>query len=156
MRYITDPSDPRPADDGTGLLQAWMVREQARQTEEDRRYAASPEGRIHKLQVKIDAAYMMQTDQGIDATETVAKAEAEIDAIRAELAAAKAARQAARQAEWTPELTASRRAEWNELVKSGALSLPNGKISPAKVYEQEKRQGWTMADLKAAVARHGQ
>lgn len=156
MRYTTDPRDPRPADDGTGRLQAWMVREQARQVEEDRRYAASPEGRIHRLQVQIDAAYMMQTDQGIDATETVAQAQAEIDAIRAELAAEEAAAKAARQAEWSPELAASRRAEWNALVNSGALSLPNGQISPAKVYEQERKQGWTMADLKSAVARHGQ
>lgn len=156
MRYTTDQRDPRPADDGTGALQAWMVREQARQAEEDRRYAASPEGRIHRLEVEIDAAYMMQTDQGIDATETVAQAQAEIDAIQAELAAQGAASKAARQTEWTPEITATRRAEWNTLVKTGKLSLANGQISPAKVHEQERRQGWTMADLKAAVARHGQ
>lgn len=56
--------------------------------------------------------------------------------------------------EWDKDTTIARRAEWNTLVRSGTLSLKNGTISPISVTRQEIAQGWTVADLKAAVARH--
>lgn len=59
------------------------------------------------------------------------------------------------EAEWTKEVTQARRAEWNALVKSGALTGTDGKVSALTLCEQERRQGWIVEDLKAAVKRHG-
>ena len=55
-------------------------------------------------------------------------------------------------AAWTRDVTVARRAGWNAWVKENA-----GKkgVPAAAVVAQEKRQGWTVADLRAAVARHG-
>lgn len=83
---------------------------------------------------------------------------AQVDAWRAELDALKAEAQAeaasAFDAEWTRETTMARRAEWAALVKSGKLNKA-GKPWMPYVREQERKQGWKMEDLKAAVARHG-
>jgi hypothetical protein len=56
-------------------------------------------------------------------------------------------------AEWTPGITAERRKNWNDWVRTELL--PNGGKMTAednnRLYEKEKEQGWTMADLKKAV-----
>lgn len=57
-------------------------------------------------------------------------------------------------AEWDKETTIARRAEWNALVRSGALSLKNGNINPTLVAKQERAQGWTVGELRGAVALH--
>lgn len=79
---------------------------------------------------------------------------AKLDAAREREAAAHAAAQAAADALWTPELTAERKEAWNAMIRSGKCNLPNGEISPVKVAQAERAQGWTMADLKRAVVRH--
>ncbi len=53
---------------------------------------------------------------------------------------------------WTHDVTVARRAEWNAWVKANATKKG---LPAAAVIAQEKRQGWTVADLRAAVARHG-
>lgn len=67
-----------------------------------------------------------------------------------ELYAAEAAEFAA---EWTPEVTAERRAEWNVSVKRDAKG---GTIRSAQVRAIEAKVGFTMADLKKAVALNDQ
>lgn len=57
--------------------------------------------------------------------------------------------------EWTPEVTAARRSEWNAYIKSGVAAKRDGSADMKKVAEQQKRQGWTVGDLRAAVSMHG-
>ncbi len=56
------------------------------------------------------------------------------------------------EAAWTRDVTVARRAEWNAWVRANATKKG---VPAAAVVAQEKRQGWTAADLRAAVARHG-
>lgn len=56
------------------------------------------------------------------------------------------------EAAWTRDATVSRRAEWNAWVRANATKKG---VPAAAAVAQEKRQGWTVADLRAAVARHG-
>jgi Fe-S cluster assembly scaffold protein SufB len=60
---------------------------------------------------------------------------------------------AQRDAEWTRETTITRRAEWNALVKGGAITT-RGKVDWHKVRAAQTRLGWTMDDLKTAVTKH--
>ena len=56
------------------------------------------------------------------------------------------------EAAWTRDATVARRAEWNAWVKANATKKG---LPAAAAVAQEKRQGWTVADLRAAIARHG-
>ena len=55
-------------------------------------------------------------------------------------------------AAWTHDVTAARRAEWNSWVRANATKQG---VPSAAAVAQQQRQGWTVTDLKAAVARHG-
>jgi hypothetical protein len=55
---------------------------------------------------------------------------------------------------WDIETTQTRRAEWNMLVKSGAITGADGKADMSKVKAQEIAQGWTMDELRHAVVMH--
>lgn len=110
-------------------------------------YAKTREGRMERLLNQISAA-----DHGRATWD--AEYEAKIDALRSELATLKAEADAEADAEWTRETTITRRAEWNTLIKSGKLNKA-GKVWMPYLRTQERAQGWTMDDLKAAVARHG-
>lgn len=130
----------------------WTKRDAAMETEiqSETEYRNTRAGRINTLlrnlssydsgRVRWDAQLSAQVDAW----------QAELDALQAEI---KAETEAKTEAEWTREATIARRAEWNALIKSGKLSK-NGKPWPPYMREQEKRQGWTMDDLKAAVTRH--
>lgn len=78
---------------------------------------------------------------------------AEVEALRAELAELVAAEDAAFAAEWTPEVTAARRAEWNARVMAGEFGTRT--IDFRAVAAAEKAQGWTNADLRRAIALNG-
>ena len=56
-------------------------------------------------------------------------------------------------AEWTEEITASRRIEWNNFVKSiiNSKGQIDGKDQP-KLYQKQINQGWKLEALKKAVA----
>jgi len=69
--------------------------------------------------------------------------------LRAELAEIQAEEKAEFAAEWTPAVTAARRAEWNTWLQSQGRT-----VTSAQVRRQERAQGWTMAELKTAVASH--
>ncbi len=56
------------------------------------------------------------------------------------------------EAAWTRDVTVARRAEWNAWVRANATAKG---VSTAAAAAQQKRQGWTMIDLRAAIARHG-
>lgn len=56
------------------------------------------------------------------------------------------------EAAWTRDVTVARRAEWNAWVKANATAKG---VPAAAAMARQKRQGWTVADLRAAVARHG-
>jgi hypothetical protein len=79
---------------------------------------------------------------------------ANVPAMEAELAEVQAQLDAARDAEWTVETTQRRRNEWNARVKAGEFN-ERGKISPLKVRNAERAQGWYTSDLKAAIERLG-
>lgn len=114
----------------------------------DAEYRQSVEGRLEMLGRKIDA---MRADNGARTATETAAVEAQYDALKTEI---EAKDQAAFAAEWTAEVTTSRRAAWNGLVKSGKLSK-TGKLDWAAIRAQEKAQGWTMDALKKAVQMHG-
>jgi len=54
-------------------------------------------------------------------------------------------------AEWTPEVTTARRAEWNAAIKAGRVTGRNGKVDQHKLNALQAELGWTLADLKRAV-----
>lgn len=54
---------------------------------------------------------------------------------------------------WTAEVTASRRAAWNSAASR--FVLPGGKrVDMVALHKAEQAQGWTLEDLKKAVALH--
>lgn len=69
------------------------------------------------------------------------------------LKAAIAADRAAEEAEWTAEVTTTRRATWNGLVKSATAG--GKKLTAMQVAALEKKAGFTLATLKTHIARHG-
>lgn len=107
-------------------------------------FAQSTVGQMQALERRLNAMY---ADRAAYTDEQIAQVQAQLDALKAEQDAAFAT-------EWTPEVTAQRRAGWNALVKSGKLNK-GGKVDMAAVRQAEQAQGWTMADLKRAVVLHG-
>lgn len=87
-------------------------------------------------------------------TDSVAQLRRDQAADRA-LRAAIAADRAAEEAEWTAEVTTTRRATWNALVKTAAAKLNGKKMTAMQVAAIEKQAGFTLATLKTHVARHG-
>lgn len=102
-------------------------------------FGATRTSRKRDLERQIDAAKMLYQDTA---------------AMEAELAGIQAQEDAERDAEWTPETTQARRSEWNARVKAGEFS-DKGKISPLKVRNAERAQGWYTQDLAAAIKRLG-
>lgn len=72
-----------------------------------------------------------------------------------DLKAAIDADRAAEEAEWTVEVTSSRRATWNSLVKTAASKLGGKKMTAMQVVALEKQAGFTLATLKTHIARNG-
>jgi len=68
-----------------------------------------------------------------------------IIALRAELDAIESDEQAEFLAEWTPEVTKARRAEWNAKVKAGQIK--DGR----DIIDAERELGYRMSDIKRAV-----
>lgn len=101
------------------------------------------------------AAYQAGMNEGGDGfnphTEALRQAQRVQDAQdAAALDAEVAIQRAAEDAEWTAEVTAARRAEWNAWVRT------QGKYMQAPALEaQQQAQGWTMGQLKRQIARHG-
>jgi hypothetical protein len=56
-------------------------------------------------------------------------------------------------AEWTLDVTVTRRAEWNAWVMSHKAEIAANRDNAIKI--QEAAQGWKMIDLVHAVQRHG-
>ena len=54
-------------------------------------------------------------------------------------------------AEWTLEITQSRRREWNHFIR--AISTPKG-IPSLLVKNRQEKQGWVTNDLRAAIIHH--
>ncbi len=83
----------------------------------------------------------------------IAVLQAVLDALdEAELNLRLAVLQAAEEAEWSREVTIARRAEWNTWVRSHG---PGSMLSPLAVQAQIDRQGWSIAELRTAIKRHG-
>jgi len=76
-----------------------------------------------------------------------------VAALNAELAQIDAARTAELSIRgWTAEATAARRAEWNTRVEAGQFGTRI--IDRAAIEAQEQAQGWTTAELRAAVTHY--
>lgn len=86
--------------------------------------------------------------------DAVAQLAADQSADRA-LKSAIAADKAAEEAEWTFETTQARRAGWNAAVKMALAKAKTGKLTAMQVAGIEKQAGFTLAILKAHIARHG-
>ena len=125
-------------------LQYWQERdarlaaEQAMAAE----VAGTPTARVAHLQRRLAA---MHADRLAHTDEAILAVQAEYDALRVEIMAADAAEFAAR---WSREITVARRAEWRATLTR--LDKP----TPLAVRQQERRQGWTVDELKRAVALH--
>jgi hypothetical protein len=82
--------------------------------------------------------------------------QAEIDALRAELAEIEAEEEAEFVAAWPIDITKERREAWNNRVKGGEFG-DYKKPTPAfmrKVYDAQQDQGWTLDALKKAIKHH--
>lgn len=80
--------------------------------------------------------------------------QAEIDALRAELAETEAAEVAEFAAEWTPEETQTRRSAWNSFVNA---ELAGGPMTPdkyRKLHAWKEEHGWGLDEVKKAVKLH--
>jgi len=76
--------------------------------------------------------------------------QARIDALRAELATLTTPAPAPATT-WTIETTLARRAEWNGWLQAQGSK----KISVSRIIAREREVGWSLGDLRAAVAAHG-
>ena len=114
-------------------------------------FSLTPKGRIEALQRRIhlecgSVARDCGDREAIDALASVLYAQ--IEEIRAEMNAGFAA-------EWTKDVTATRRAEWNARVNAGEFGKPGGgRVDFKALAAREKAQGWTLDQLKKAIALH--
>jgi len=76
-----------------------------------------------------------------------------IEALKNRIAQMDADREAAFLAEWTPEVTKTRRAAWNVMAVRGDFGTPK-KVNWTAYRDAEKKQGWTVDNLKAAIKAH--
>ena len=106
-------------------------------------FANSPEGRLEAAERKLRA---MHYDRGAYTDEQIKKQQAKVRGIEDEI---KAAQEAKFEAEWTLEVTKTRRETWNGWVRS--LKSP---ISNAELLEQEEKFGFTFRDMKKAIKLH--
>lgn len=81
--------------------------------------------------------------------------QAVIDDLRAQIHAIDAEIEAEFAAEWTIEVTQERRKEWNDMIRSGRMNNKHGRIDELALRDKELEQGWSMSDLRKAVAMHG-
>jgi hypothetical protein len=80
--------------------------------------------------------------------------QAEIDGLRAELAAIEAEETAEFIAAWPLNITMERRAAWNSRVRGGEFNNRGGKVDFSVVRAAEVAQGWYYDNLKKAVKYH--
>jgi hypothetical protein len=100
------------------------------------KHAQSYEGRLETAQRRFN---IVCADRGRYTDADVQAAIAVLDDLKAEESAMFVA-------EWTPEVTATRRAEWNAFIAT--------KPKMPEVGKREWAQGWTLNDLKRAVNLH--
>lgn len=134
---------------------AWWAARATRMDAEiaaERAHVQTPQGRLEQLRRRASSLDAMVLEGMADTSERDA-AWAAVHALSAEIAARAEARFAA---EWTPEITAARRAAWNARVRSGEFNGRDGKADVRKVNDAIVAQGWTLESLKRAVALHGQ
>ncbi len=106
-------------------------------------FANSPEGRLEAAERKLRA---MHYDRGAYTDEQIKKQQAKVRGIEDEI---KAAQEAKFEAEWTLEVTKTRRETWNAWVRS-----LKGPISNAELLGQEEKFGFTFRDMKKAIKQH--
>lgn len=116
---------------------------------EAKKYAVTPHGRIAALRRRIElecgsVAREWGNGEAIDALQK--SLYAEIKTIESEI-------NAAFLAQWTPEVTQARRDAWNNMVKAGKFGKVGSKrVNFAAVAKQQETQGWTLEELKKAIA----
>ena len=109
-------------------------------------HAATPQGRIDALYRRVERECGSVAREWGNTEEIVALQSslyAEIEKIEAEI-------NGKFLAEWTPEITTTRRQTWNDFVKS----FGPGKMTPADmaaIHNKQKDQGWKLDDLRKAV-----
>jgi hypothetical protein len=64
-------------------------------------------------------------------------------------------RAAAFAAEWTVDVLAARRAEWNAAVKAGAFTGANGKVDGKLIAAFRSKFGWDITEITHAKELHG-
>lgn len=109
---------------------------------DDAEYAASYAGRLEAAQRRLN---LVTSDAAAYTDADRAAAFAAIDALKAEADAGFAA-------VWTREETMARRAAWNATVRR--IQQAPRVQQPRLVSEAQRRQGWTVEDLRRAVALH--
>lgn len=114
-----------------------------RERAEEREYYKTLGGRKELLMRKIESM-----DNAI-ARESGTYDKNAVDKLKEELKKIEAEEDARFLSVWTKDVTNARRAEWNARVRSGEFG--KGKIDIRLVDAAEKKQGWTMNDLKKAV-----
>jgi len=77
----------------------------------------------------------------------------EIDSLRAEMVQIEAQEEAEFLADWPLDITKERRATWNNRVNAGEFTI-DGRVDYRALGLAERKQGWTMKDLKKAIKHH--
>lgn len=104
---------------------------------------------------KAEIAHELEIKDCSIARESGTYNQAEIDALETELETIDAEETAEFAAEWTLDVTQTRRADWNAFIRT--LIGKDGRIASSqagKMATRERAQGWSMSDLKKAVTLH--
>jgi len=128
-------------------------REHEQLAAEAKAHAETPQGRIDALYRRVElecgsVAREWKNNEEIDALQS--SLYDEIDKIKAEM-------DAEFLATWTLETTKSRRITWNDFANETLIPMSKAGKSVEMhriMWDREKDQGWTMADLKKAVTLH--
>lgn len=129
-------------------LERRAAKEEAKRAAE---HAATPQGRLDALYRRVErecgsVAREWGNNEEIDALQS--SLYAEIDKIKAEM-------ESEFLMAWTLDITKARREEWNNFVKAEIIPINGTPKAHKALYQRQQDQGWTMNDLKKAVALHG-
>lgn len=109
---------------------------------------------------RLDFLRRLRADEGLTQAQTdeLAALEAKLPIWRSRAEAEKADREAAFWAEWTPQITAERKAAWNAGLEARGIRrdkpAPKGLNMYAVQVEQERQFGFSFEALKRALAKH--
>lgn len=114
-------------------------------------HAETPQGRIDTLyrRIELECGSVAREWGNAEEINTLQSSlYTEIDKIKAEI-------DAEFLKTWTLDITKARREEWNNFVKAEIIPINGTPKAYKALYQRQQDQGWTLNELKKAVALHG-